>query len=155
LFFRMPGCIIIKPQSILSGYLGREAGTMSTKRKRPAKKGAPKRKKRAPKKKSAMSAVELRALQAVLASREFRADTSWPKKEDVEGWDRTAFDVPGNFEAFCIKYEIWPWNRGPHARPFQCVRCEPKNEPTYYKDADGHTKVAQRRNDYYLAQECR
>src|SRR5262245_3519516 len=145
---------------------------MSTKRKRSTRKGAPKRKKGGPKKKSAMtaferwtlqdvlasaamSAVERRALQDVLASGEFRATTRWPTKEEVEGWDRTAFDVPGNFEAFCIKYRIWPWNRGPHARAFRCVRCEPKNEPVYYKDAEGHTKVAQRRNDYYLAQECR
>ena len=144
---------------------------MSTKRKRLAKKVASK-KKGAPKKRPAMSAVERlalqdvlasaamsavqrRALQDVLASAEFRATTRWPSKEEVEGWDRTAFDVPGNFEAFCIKYRIWPWNRGPHARPIQCVRCEPKNEPVYYKDAEGHTKVAARRNDYYLAQECR
>jgi hypothetical protein len=135
------------------------------------KKGTPKKKKGASKKRSAMSAVEprplqgalasapmsaveLRGLQGVLASREFRADTSWPRKEEVKGWDSTAFDVPGNFEAFCIKYRIWPWDRGPHARPIQCVRCEPKNEPVYYKDAEGNTRVAQRRNDYHLAQEC-
>jgi taurine dioxygenase len=41
------------------------------------------------------------------------------------------------------------------ARPIQCLRCEPKNEPVYYKDAEGNTKVAARRNDYCLAQECR
>jgi hypothetical protein len=148
------------------------------KKRKSAKKGAPKKKKGAPKKKkgaskkrsavsaveprplqgvlasAAMSAVERRALQGVLATSEFRAHTRWPRKENVPGWDSTAFDVPGNFEAFCIKYGIWPWDRGPHARPFQCVRCEPKNETIYYEDAEGNTKVAQRRNDYNLAQEC-
>jgi hypothetical protein len=151
--------------------------------KRPAKKVASQKKKGASKKKSAMSAVEppapqgvltgsamsaverralqdvlasaaMSAVQGVLASREFRADASWPRKEDVPGHDPTAFNVPGNFEAFCIKYRIWPWNRGPHARPFQCVRCEPKTEPVYYKDEEGNTRVAARRNDYHLAQEC-
>jgi hypothetical protein len=167
--FQKVGLLIIKPQAMLSGDL-REVGTMSTKSKRPAKKVVSK--KGASQKRSgmsaverlalqdvlasaAMSAVQRRVLQDVLASGEFRATTSWPSKEQVEGWDPTAFDVPGNFEAFCIKYRIWPWNRGPHARPFQCVKCEPKNEPVYYKDAEGHTKVAARRNDYYLAQECR
>ena len=146
--------------------------TRGTVRKKSAKKGAPKKKKGASKKRAAMSAaerrapegvfagvamsaVELRGLQGVLASREFRADTSWPRKEDVPGHDGYAFDVPGNFEAFCIKYRIWPWNREPDARPFQCVRCEPKSETVYYRDAEGRERVAQKRNDYYLAQECR
>src|SRR4051794_28741316 len=125
-------------------------------KKKSAKKGAAKKKKGASKRRSAasavepralqgvlastpMSAVELRSLQGVLASREFRADTRWPRKEEVEGWDSNAFDVPGNFEAFCIRYGIWPWDRGPHARPILCVRCEPKNEAVYYQDAEGNT----------------
>ena len=121
----------------------REVGTMSTKRKRSAKKGASKKNKGASKKRSAMSAVEPRVLQDVFASAamraverralrgvlaEFRATTRWPRKEEVEGYDRTAFDVPGYFEAVAIKYRIWPWDRGPHARPIQCLRCEPKND---------------------------
>jgi hypothetical protein len=161
-----------KKKSAKKGAPKKKKGAPKKKKGAPKKKkGAPKKKKGASKKRSAMSAVEprplqgalasapmsaveLRGLQGVLASREFRADTSWPRKEEVKGWDSTAFDVPGNFEAFCIKYRIWPWDRGPHARPIQCVRCEPKNEPVYYKDAEGNTRVAQRRNDYHLAQEC-
>jgi hypothetical protein len=143
-----------------------------TTKKKSAKKGAPKKKKGASKKRSAMSAVERRApegvlassamstverraLQGVLASGEFRADTSWPRKEDVEGYDRSAFDIPGHFEAVAILFRIWPWYRGPRARPFQCLRAEPVNEPVYYKDADGNMRVAGRHNGYYLAQECR
>jgi hypothetical protein len=145
---------------------------MSTKKKRPAKKGASKKKKGAPKKRSAMSAGERRApqgvlasaamsagehraLQGVLASGEFRAHTGWPRKEDVPGYDPTAFNIPGHFEAVATLFRIWPWRRGPDARPFQCLRAEPVNEPTYYKDADGNTRVAPRHNGYYLAQECR
>src|SRR5262245_61542308 len=102
------GCIIIKLQAMLRGDIER-VGTMSTKRKRPAKKGAPKRRKGTPKKKStksaaerraprgvlasvAMSAVERRSLQGVLASGAFRAHTHWPRKEDVPGYDPTAFN---------------------------------------------------------------
>jgi hypothetical protein len=109
----------------LSGDI-REVGTMSTKRKRSAKKVASKKNKGASKKRSAMSAVEPRVLQDVFASAamraverralrgvlaEFRATTRWPRKEEVEGYDRTAFDVPGYFEAVAIKYRIWPWDR--------------------------------------------
>jgi hypothetical protein len=146
-------------------------GTMSTKRKRPAKKGAPKRKKGTPKKKSAMSAVERRApqgvlasvamsaverrsLHGVLASGEFRAHTHWPRKEDVPGYDPTAFNIPEHFEAVATLFRIWPWRRGADARPFQCLRAEVVNEPTYYRDAEGNTRVAARHNGYYLAQEC-
>lgn len=143
-----------------------------TTKKKSAKKEAPKKKKGAPKKKSAMSAVERGApqgvlasfamsavergaLRGVLASGEFRADTSWPRKEDVPGYDPTAFNIPGHFEAVAILFRIWPWYREPDARPFHCLRAEPQNAPVYYKDADGHTKVAARHNGYYLAQECR
>jgi hypothetical protein len=146
-------------------------GTMSTKRKRPAKKGAPKRKKGTPKKKPAMSAVERRApqgvlasvamsaverrsLHGVLASGEFRAHTHWPRKEDVPGYDPTAFNIPGHVEAVATLFRIWPWRRGADARPFQCLRAEVVNEPTYYRDAEGNTRVAARHNGYYLAQEC-
>jgi hypothetical protein len=119
------------------------------KKRKSANKGAPKRKKGASKKKSAMSAVERRALQGVLASGEFRADTSWPRKEDVQGYDQTAFDIPGHFEAVARHFRIWPWYRGDDARPLQCLRGEVQNAPVYYKDADGNTRVAQRHNGYY------
>jgi hypothetical protein len=142
-----------------------------TTRKKSAKKGAPK-KKGASKKRSAksaveprglqgllassaMSAVEHRALQGVLAGGEFRADTSWPRKEDVPGYDPQAFDIPGHFEAVARIFRIWPWYRGADSRPFQCLRGSPQNAPVYYKDAHGDMRVAPKHNGYYLAQECR
>ena len=102
-----------------------------------------------------MGAVERRSLQGVRASGAFRAFTQWPRKEDVPGYDPTAFNIPGHFEAVATLFRIWPWRRGADARPFQCLRAEVVNEPTYYKDAQGNPKMATRHNGYYLAQECR
>ena len=102
-------------------------------KRKPAKKGASKKKKRASKKKMSATSV-----QRLLASDAWRADTRWPRKEEVPGYDPSAWDIPGHFEGAAYHLEIWPFYRGADAKPFECLRGQPENAPIYY---DGGRKA--------------
>ena len=96
-------------------------------KRKPAKKGASKKKKRASKKKMSATSV-----QRLLAS------DAWPRKEEVPGYDPSAWDIPGHFEGAAYHLKIWPFYRGADAKPFECLRGQPENAPIYY---DGGRKV--------------
>src|SRR5262245_37636795 len=73
----------------------------------------------------------------------------WPRKDEVPGYDRTAFDIPGAFETLAHDFHIWPFYAEADAKPFRCLVGKVENAPIYY---DGGRKVAGRHNWYYLAE---
>jgi hypothetical protein len=102
-------------------------------KRKPAKKGASKKKKKGASKKKPATSV-----QRLLDSDAWRADTRWPRKKEVHGYDPSAWDIPGGFEAAAYHFKIWPFYRGPDAKPFKCLQARPENAPIYY---DGGRKV--------------
>jgi hypothetical protein len=116
-----------------------------TTRKKLATKGLSKRK--ATSKKKAVP----KKLQRLLDSLAWRADTRLPKKEDVPGYVRGVYDVPGHFEAMALYWEIWPFYRGSDNKPFDCLEAEVVNAPIYR----GDRVVATRYHSYYPREGCR
>ena len=89
--------------------------------------------------------------QRLLDSLAWRAHTRLPKKEDVPGYVRGVYDVPGHFEAMALYWEIWPFYRGSDNKPFDCLEAEVVNAPIYRGDQGGATRY----HSYYPREGCR
>ena len=105
--------------------------------------------KRKPAQKGASKKSSATSVQRPLASDAWRANTRWRRKEEVPGYDPSAWDIPGHFEGAAYHLKIWPFYRGDDAKPFECLRGRPENAPIYY---DGGRKAHTGwHNAYYSA----
>jgi hypothetical protein len=75
-----------------------------------------------------------------------------PRKEDVPGYVKGVYDVPGHFQAMALFWKIWPFYRGSDHKPFECLAAEVVNAPIY---GNNGKVVANSYHSYYPREECR
>jgi hypothetical protein len=122
-----------------------------TTRKKLATKGLSKRKATSKRKARSNKKGVPKKLQSLLDSLAWRADTGLPRKEQVYGYVRGVFDVPGHFEAMALYWKIWPFYRGSDNKPFECLEAEVVNAPIYLAGRVAATRY----HSYYPREGCR